>query len=115
MDRINVDFIVEFNGRDQKFKLTSDTDLDTAETLLRMFANADENDQLTVIDKDDNSIVDILHMIKPPAIDYLSSSSNKMKRYILIVNKKGSKNIKFIIYSQSLKIIIYYIKLIKSL
>ena len=113
MDSISVVyFIVEFNGQEQTFKFLSDTEFHTVETVLRIFANADKNDHLTFIDKEDNSIVSILRMIRPQAIDYLSSSSNKMKRYILIVNKKRSKNIKFIIYCQSLKIIIYYIKII---
>ena len=83
MNSVNVDFIVEFNGRNQKFKFTSDDDPHRVETVLQNFAQAGKNDVLTVIDKEDNSIVDILRMIK-------SLDSNKIKRYILILNKKPS-------------------------
>lgn len=91
MNSVNVDFIAEFNGQKQKFKFTSDAELHRVEKVLQNFAQASENDVLTVIDKEDNSIVDI----KLSTINNLTSLNlpNRMKRYILILNKKPSKNI----------------------
>lgn len=77
MNSVNVDFIAEFNGQKQKFKFTSDAELHRVEKVLQNFAQASENDVLTVIDKEDNSIVDIKRMLAINNLTFLNLPNNE--------------------------------------